>query len=368
VNNTLRGVAFSRLPCAKAMKPCRKNILMLGAVSVVLCLSADSSFSQARDLQSFFRQDVELSQEQIADIQAGKAVVKAMPPRTPGEVFLFGAVYIHAIPESYVAFRHDFDRLAKLPGYLSLGVFSDPPSLSDLKGFDFDADDIQSLRNCKPSACLLQLPEGAIRDLQESTDWSAADADELVNQQLKRRALERLLAYQHRGNKALGVYNDKRDAVDVAGQFAFMLSYSQAFPSRVPEFYKYLLSYPNSKPTNVEDRFFWDKVKFGLKPTLRVVQQTTMLGKPGDDLACAIAEKQLYSSHYFETALDLSFCVRAQQPAEQQGFYLIAAMGSEQAGLTGVKGSIVRKAAVGRAVSNLHDALTSIREKLEAHN
>jgi len=87
----------------------------------------------------------------------------------------------------------------------------------------------------------------------------------------------------------------------------------------VPEFYKYLLSYPNSKPANVQDRFFWAKVKFGLKPTLRVVQQTTMLGKPGDDLACAIAEKQLYSSHYFATALDLSFWVRAQKPAEHRG-------------------------------------------------
>lgn len=174
MNNTSRCVAFSRLPWAKAMKPRRKNILMLGAVSLVLSLSADSSLCQARDLQSFFRQDVELSQEQIADLQAGKAIAKAMPPHTPGEVFLFGAVYIHAIPESYVTFRHDFDRLAKLPGYLSLGVFRDPPSLSDLKGFDFDADDIHSLRNCKPGACLLQLPEGAIRELQESTDWSGA--------------------------------------------------------------------------------------------------------------------------------------------------------------------------------------------------
>jgi hypothetical protein len=40
-------------------------------------------------------------------------------------------------------------------------------------------------------------------------------------------------------------------------------------------------------------------------------------------------------------------------------------MGSEQAGLTGAKGSIVRKVAVGRSVSNLQDALTTIRSTLE---
>ena len=82
-------------------------------------------------------------------------------------------------------------------------------------------------------------------------------------------------------------------------------------------------------------------------------------------LARTRAEKQLYASHYFETALDPSFCVRASSDSNEPGFYLIMAMGSEQAGLTGVKGSIVRKGAVGRSVSNLRDALTAIKNTLE---
>jgi hypothetical protein len=115
----------------------------------------------------------------------------------------------------------------------------------------------------------------------------------------------------------------------------------------------------------VEDTFYWARVKFGLKPTLRVVQLVTLRGNPADHVAYAIAEKQLYASHYFETALDFSFCVRGSSDSNQPGFFLIMAMGSEQAGLTGVKGSIVRKAAVGRSVSNLRDALTSIKNTLE---
>jgi hypothetical protein len=35
-----------------------------------------------------------------------------------------------------------------------------------------------------------------------------------------------------------------------------------------------------------------------------------MRGEAGSDLAYAIAEKQLYASHYFQTALDLTFCIR----------------------------------------------------------
>jgi hypothetical protein len=177
--------------------------------------------------------------------------------------------------------------------------------------------------------------------------------------------LQDLLTYQREGNQALGVYNDKRDPTDVPNQFAYMLSYSKALPARLPDFYNYLLAYPSAKPTNVEDTFYWARVKFGLKPTLRMVQLVTMRGNPGDEVAYAIAEKQLYSSHYFETALDLSFCVRGSDDSKQPGFYLIMAMGSEQAGLTGAKGAIVRKTAVGRSVSNLQNALATIRNVLE---
>ncbi len=79
-----------------------------------------------------------------------------------------------------------------------------------------------------------------------------------------------------------------------------------------------------------------------------------------------VAEKQLYSSHYFETALDLSFCVRDSDDPAQPGFYLIMLMGSEQKGLTGFKGSMVRKIALGRSLSNLQNALANIQHTLEA--
>src|SRR5260370_6248818 len=116
-----------------------------------------------------------------------------------------------------------------------------------------------------------------------------------------------------------------------------------------------------------EDMFNGARVKLGLKATLRVVQAVPMRGNPGDQVAYAIAEKQLYSSHYFETALDLSFCVRGSDDPKQPGFYLIVAMGSEQTGLTGFKGSIVRRVAVGRSLSHLQHALTTIRNTLASN-
>jgi hypothetical protein len=345
-----------------------RGLILTAAVVVFTAAATVPGYSQSNPgLETFFRQDIGLSQDQIAAIASGQPVTKTLKSRTPAEVFLFGAVYIHAAPENYVKFAHDFDRLRKLPNYLALGVFSNPPQVSDLKGFLFESDDINALKDCKPGDCQIQMPTSSIEELHRSVDLSGPDAEKQVDRLLQKTVLERLVAYQHDGNEALGVYNDKHDPTVVPQQFAYMLTYTKALPAHLPDFYAYLLSYPNAKPANVEDTFYWAKVKFGLKPTLRVVQIVTMRADPAGQVAYAIAEKQLYSSHYFETALDLSFCVRADDDSKQAGFYLIMAMGSEQAGLTGPKGSIVRKVAVGRSVSNLQNALTNIKNTLEGN-
>jgi len=172
--------------------------------------------------------------------------------------------------------------------------------------------------------------------------------------------------YRQEGNRALGVYSDKEKPVDVSKQFEYMLSYVQVLPKVLPDFHHYLLAYPSGKTANIEDSFYWAKVKFGLKPTLRVIQIASIRGQSPSEPAYTIAEKQLYSSHYFETALDLTFCVR-DPDNPQLGFYLIKALGSEQSGLTGFKGSIVRKVAVNRTASSLEKSLAAIKSLLETN-
>ena len=350
-------------------KPGRAGVVIrritIAAASLMIAVVLPVSAQDAK-LMKFFQDGVALTPDQIAAIRSGQPVAKNLPSRAPAEVFLFGAIYIHATPESYLKFAQDFDRLRKLPNYLALGVFSNPPQSSDLKDFSFDDDDIKALKNCKPGDCLIQMPNSSIEALQSSIDWSAPDVSKQVNGHLQKTALQRLVEYQQQGNQTLGVYNDKHYPTEVPQQFAYMLSYSKALPENLPDFYQYLLDYPHSKPSNVDDAFYWARVKFGLKPTLRIVQMVTMRGSPSDPVAYAIAQKQLYASHYFETALDLSFCVRGSNDLKQSGFYLIMAMGSEQAGLTGVKGAIVRKTAVGRSVSNLQNALRDIKTTLES--
>jgi hypothetical protein len=325
-------------------------------------MSAASTLSQSGDrLHTFFQENIGLTDSEIADIEHGKAVAKILASSTPSEVTAFGAVFIKAEPSAYVQLAGDLDRLKSLPNYLAIQRFSDPPQLSDLRGFGIDADDVDDLKKCKPEHCEVQLPKEDIEEFQNKIDWSSADPVGEVNDLAKKMALEALLAYQKGGNEALGTYRDKKIPAQVSEQFRSLLSRSTVLPQELPALRSYLLDYPKASLPESSSVFYWEKVKFGLKPTLRINQQITAHTTGEHGPVDVIAIKQLYASHYFQTALDLNFCI----PRNSGGFYLVTLKGSEQAGLTGPKGSVVRKVAVDKTRSSLEKSLVAIKTQLE---
>ena len=337
------------------MTNCVRSTLLLLACAVT-CHSQDTG-----QLNTFFKQNIGLNDSEIADIDHGKAVAKILDSSSPSEVFVFGSVFIKAQPSAYVHMAADLDKLKSLPSYLAIGRFSSPPQVSDLSGFELDPDDVNALKDCKPGNCEIQLPVENIEEFKSQIDWSAADPSGQANNLAKKMALEALLAYQKGGNAALGTYRDKKSPAQVSEQFHELLTRSKALPEKLPAFYSYLLDYPKASLPESSSVFYWEKVKFGLKPTLRMNQQIIARAAGEHGPIDVVAIKQLYASHYFQTALDLYFCV----PGNSQGFYLVTVKGSEQAGLTGVKGSTVRKVATDKTRSSLQKSLEAIKAQLE---
>jgi hypothetical protein len=333
---------------------------------VVLLLLFDGiKADTSEEPYKFFRDFAGLNEKEIASIRSGKAVAKVIESPTPDEVYVFGSVYVQATPESYLKLASDIDALRKLPSYLAIQSFSDPPQLSDLEGFTLDEQDIAELKNCKAEHCQVQLPTDAIEEFQQSINWSAPDVAESVNRLARKLAFQALQEYMQGGNAALGAYRDKKHPAAVAEAFASLIGPLQALPVYLPELDEYLLNYPKAKSDNVQAGFYWEKVNFGLKPTFRIVQRIVYRSSIGEQPAYVVAEKQIYASHYFETALDLAVCVK---DAQRPGFYIITVKGSKQAGLTGFKGSIVRKVAVDKSRSSLERVLVSIKQKLESQH
>jgi hypothetical protein len=342
----------------------RFSMLFL-ALLLLSLVHPPASHAQDGEPFKFFRDYAELKDDQIKEIRNGKAFAKVIESRTPDEVFVFGSVYVQSTPEKYLKLASDIDELRKLPSYLAIRKFSDPPQLSDLDGFTLEADDIKQLKDCKPGKCDVQLPTDAMDEFKQSVNWSAPDAANQANQLAQKLAFEAIQRYTQGGNAALGTYMDKHHPAVVGETFASLLSRSKALPAYLPELHSYLLEYPQAQTENIQSEFYWEKVNFGLKPTLRIVQAIVYRGSGSTEPANALAVKQLYASHYFETALDLTICVPDHENPGR-GFYLITLKGSQQAGLTGFKGGIVRKVAVDKTRSALERSLAAIKQKLES--
>lgn len=309
--------------------------------------------------------DLTLSAQQIAAIDAGRPVAKVLSWGGPSEVYVFGAVHVDGSPDAYLQAARDIGRLTGAPGYQGVGELGKNATVADLSALVLDPDDVKALKNCREGSCDVQLPTVSIQAFRDGVNWSRPDVADQVNALARPKVLQLVQAYQHGGNEALGEYRDKEKPARVADQFQTMIDRASVLPDVLPELRRYLLEYPNAELADADSFFYWEKVVFGLKPTVRLNHAVIYRGRTqGRDFG-VVAIKQLYATHYFHTALDMSVCVDDGAAAGPHGFYLLTLKGSQQEGLTGVKGSMLRKVVVDKTRSSLESALASIKRTVE---
>jgi len=306
-----------------------------------------------------------LSPQQVAAIDEGRAVAKVLSWGKPSEIYVFGAVRVNGSSDAYLHAARDLGRLAGSPGYLGIGEIPATATVADLSALALDVDDIKALKSCREGDCDVQLPTNAIRAFQNDVKWSQPDVADQVNDLARRRVLDLIDQYRRGGNAALGVYRDKDRPALVAEQFETMVGRASALPDVLPELRRYVLQYPDAQLPGADSFFYWDKVDFGMKPTIRVNHAVIYKTRAENRDIAAVAIKQLYASHYFHTALDVSVCVADSEMPDSHGFYLLTVKGSEQEGLTGFKGSMLRRIVVNKTSSSLETALASIKKTIE---
>jgi hypothetical protein len=337
----------------------RALLLALSLISNVIVQAA-----VGREPPTIFT-DLGLTSQQIAAIDAGRPVAKVLPWGGPSEVYVFGAVHVEGSPDTYLEAARDVARLSGTPGYQGIGEIREDATVADLSTLAFDPDDVKALKNCREGSCDVQLPTSGIQRFRDGVDWSRPDAADQANALARPGVLQLVQAYRRGGNEALGEYRDRQRPARVADHFQTMVGRASALPDVLPELRRYLLEYPNAELAGADSFFYWEKVSFGLKPTIRVNHAVIHRGTAqGRDFG-VVAIKQLYATHYFHTALDMSVCVDDGATVAPHGFYLLTLKGSEQEGLTGVKGSTLRKIVVDKTRSSLESALASIKRSLE---
>ena len=323
------------------MKPA---LLGLGLGAALLIAAASTAAEPGAIVDDLLTRTLGFSPADLRAFDAGSAAIKSLDTPAREELAHVGVVYVDASNERFLERFRDIERFERGPGIPQIGRFGSPPRLEDLESLTLPATDVAALPTCRPGDCAVKLSATAMRRFRSEVDWSSSEAARQANEVVRTMILELVLAYQTNGNAALGRYDDGDEPLPVAEKFHALLAAEDPLPAPVPALMAYLDTYPRGRPAGVEDFFYWSVVDFGLKQTIRVSHVTIypLAADSPSGVVYAIAIKQLYASHYFNTTLELRFLVADDRRAGRSGTALISITRSRSDGMTGFKGLLPR--------------------------
>ena len=327
-----------------------------------LALGSLRAQTPSPQLQTFLRQQLQFSEQNIDDVRRGKAVARILPSEKQ-EVAVFGIVLVHAPADFFVDRFRDIESYKKGTSILQVKKFGDPPRMEDLRQLTIDKDDLRALRNCKVGDCGVKLPSNVILRVQKEIDWSSPDAEQKVTELGRTALLQYVERYLAGGNKQLSEYSDKKQPLRVTEQFDAILKASPYIFDYDPEFYEYLRDYPRKKLDGVENFLYWSKERFGLKPVISVTH-VSIYRRPELNLT-VIASKQIYANHYFEASLGLTVALAAARDPNPS-FYLLYFNRSRSDALHGGFSGLARGQVKSRARNGALENLVKIQRSIEA--
>lgn len=307
------------------------------------------------------------STAELAEFDAGNAVIRSLDTPVREELAYLGMVHLDAPADLFIERFRDIERFESGSGILQIGRFSASPRIEDLTPLTLAAIDVAAVSKCRPGSCDLKLSAATMERFRNEPDWTSPQAAHTADMIAREMILDLVLAYQAGGNAALGHYEDGGASLSIAEEFRALLASRDGLPIPIPGLLAYLEHYPIGRPAGAEEFFYWSVIDFGLKPTIRV-NHVTILALGPDNLSRVthvIAIKQLYASHYFNTALELRFLI--DEPGSgRPGSSLISLARSRNDGMTGFAGLFRRPVISRRSRAAVRGYLDRIKRQIES--
>lgn len=309
----------------------------LGILGTLLAATAQppaATPSLGARLEGYLEATVPISSGDRRQLASGSAVTRLLDSDVASEIAVFGAVWINGSPQRYVALAHDIERFERGESFRMTRKIGIPPSAADFAELRLP-DDPDDLEDCVVGDCKLKMPQAWIERLRRSVDFRRPSAQTDIDVLFRDLTLEYVRAYVRDGDASLAVYADKSRPISVAEEFRSMAK-GMPLLAKLPALRDHLLGYPRTSLPGSDEFLYWQDVKFGLKPTLRI-NHMVFSEQAGDTI---LASKMLYATHYFWTALELRILV--PDAARGPGFWFFTVSRTRTDGLTGIIGRLVR--------------------------
>jgi hypothetical protein len=316
-------------------------------------------------LRAFLEKDMGLTAPEMQSVIAGLPVAKLLKTQTADEVAIFGIVRINAPQEMFIEKLRDIVAFESGKGVLGIGRFHSPPVLRDVAALQIDEKELREIPNCKPGDCSIKLSDQVMHFLQTQIDWSSPKAATQAQSVIRKAFIDYVAEYQKTGDDALAVYNDKGKPEAIRDSLRQLLQNSSHLIQYDPQLATYLEKYPQARPPDAEDIFYWQQGEFGLKPVVRASHLVIHRMQHENHVTYAIASKMLLASHYFRAALELKSVVPDTATPDAKSFYLVCLNRSFVDSLTGIKGRLIRGTVLQKSKESLARYLAGVKQKTE---
>jgi hypothetical protein len=291
-------------------------------------------------------QRVGLTAEEASRARSGQPAVRVLDASASTEVAVAGAIRIRGDLERLVAWLRDIQAFRKALGSEAVGVFSRPARPNDFVSLATAGMNLQALQRCRPGDCDVRMPAAYVSRFQTEVPWSTPQAATTAASLGRQLLAQYASAYQAGGDAALGAYHDQKAPDATAAEFQDMLRRAATLWSLAYPFASYLETFPEGRPPEVEERFYWTHETGPRQPVTTL--HHVVLQRLADN-SLRLADKQFYASRDFDAAL----LVGQATPLADKQFDLVLAVRGRSAKLGSVAARVVR----GRIEREVSDTL-----------
>lgn len=277
----------------------------VGVVSLLTCLRTEGS----------------LTSLELAAVEKGGIVAKVIDTADRSEVFTIAVMRVSTTPSRVLDRFRNVESWRRDPWVLQIGRIGKVPSARDLEALTLDPRDVDDLARCRVNDCDVRFPAEVIEQFRKGIDWSSSNHAARANALFRETLSAYTASYLRRGNAALFRYDNNDDPVRIEDGLRPLILRSRLLADATPDLHAYLERFPNDRPTDAEDLFYWLKERFWLLNVLSLNHSTVVdRDTAGGRLIMAVS-KQLYATHYYEASLSVTAYLEGP---EGGGSYLLS--------------------------------------------